>query len=295
MKLLFPQNPRMRKLPDSIFEPEYDAAQSHGFECLLFAEEVMSFEGIDIALRSLPPGDGGDLLYRGWIFTEEVYNQFYDALLARGYRLVSTPLQYSEVTYFPNYYPNIREVSPEAVWTDVPDAYQAWSLSRRMGDGPFVIKDHIKSAKHLWNEACFIPKAAGREQFEWIAENLKNEQGKTFNRGFVIKQYVPLQTRGYGPREYPMCEEYRLFFWKQHLLVASHYHQQPANNVDFSPFEKIATRFTSDFFSMDIAKTESGKWIVVDMGAGECSSLPPSLPAIEFYRKLSERLKPQEI
>ena len=50
--------------------------------------------------------------YRGWIQTEDEYCRFYAALSDRGYRLVSTPEQYAEVTYFPNYYPKIREASP---------------------------------------------------------------------------------------------------------------------------------------------------------------------------------------
>ncbi|QEL16587.1 ATP-grasp domain-containing protein [Limnoglobus roseus] len=290
MILLFPQNPLMRKLPESIFESEFDAAQSLGLKCLLFAEELISLEGIDHALKRLPEGNGDEILYRGWIFREEVYRQFHDALLARGHRLVSSPAQYAEVTYFPNYYPKIRDCSPEAVWTDKPDAYSAWSASRKLGDGPFVLKDHIKSAKHLWHDACFVPKGSGRENFERIAENLQNEQGKSFNRGFVVKQYVPLRSRGPGPREYPLCEEYRLFFWKRKLLVASHYHDQSAQPVDWEPFEKVAERFDAPFFSMDVGQTEGGDWIVVDMGAGECSSLPPSLPAAEFYGKLIESL-----
>jgi hypothetical protein len=290
IKLLFPQNPVMRKLPDSVFEAEFDAARALGFECLLFAEESIEFEGLDRALRNLPPTDDCELLYRGWIFTEERYRQFHSALLVKGYRLISTPEQYAEVTYFPNYYPKIREVSPRAVFTDAPEAYQAWSLSRKLGDGPFVIKDHIKSAKHQWHEACFIPKGAGREQFEWTAENLKREQDKVFNRGFVVKEYIPLRSRGASPREYPMCEEYRLFFWHKRLLVASHYHDQPANPVDWQAFEQIAQLFDSPFFSMDVAQTEKGDWIIVDMGAGECSSLPPSLPPARFYEKLLEAL-----
>ena len=221
MKLLFPQNPMMRKLPEPIFEHEFDAAQSLGFTCLLFAEEVLSHEGAERAMRQLPDGDGGPLLYRGWIWTEEVYREFYQALLARDYRLVSTPEQYAEVTYFPNYYPKVREVSPEAVWTETADPYLAWCESRKLGDGPFVLKDHIKSAKHIWHDACFVPKGAGREHFESIAEALRNEQGKSFNRGFVVKRYVPLRSRGSSPREYPMCEEYRLYFWQGKLLVAS--------------------------------------------------------------------------
>lgn len=290
MKLLFPRNPMMKKLPDSLFEHEYDAAQSLGFACLLFSEEVLSHEGADQAMRMLPEGGGEPLLYRGWIFSEEVYREFFQAVSSRRYRLVSTPEQYAEVTYFPNYYSKIREASPPAVWTDTADAYLAWSRSRQLGDGPFVLKDHIKSAKHRWHDACFVPQGAGREQFESIAEALQREQGSSFHRGFVVKQYVPLRSRGTSPREYPMNEEYRLFFWHRQLLTASHYHDQPALRTNWSEFEELAGRFTAPFFSMDIAETESGAWLIVDMGAGECSSLPPSLPAIQFYSRLRDVL-----
>lgn len=290
MKLLFPQNPMMKKLPDSVFEHEFDATQSLGFDCLLFAEEALSYQTTDEVMKHLPEGDGGALLYRGWIWTEEVYRQVYQALLAKGYRLVSTPEQYAEVTYFPNYYPKIRSASPAAVWTDSSDPYLAWSQSRKLGDGPFVLKDHIKSAKHMWHEACFIPNGAGREHFESVAEALRNEQGKLFNRGFVVKQYVPLRSRGSSPREYPMCEEYRLFFWQRKLLVASHYHDQTANSVDWKPFEELAKQFDAPFFTMDIALTETGSWLIVDMGAGECSSIPPSLSPTLYYSRLRDML-----
>ena len=39
---------------------------------------------------------------------------------------------------------------------------------------------------------------------------------------------------------------------------------------------------------MDIAQAETGNWLVVDMGAGECSSMPPSLEPTIFYGKLDE-------
>jgi ATP-grasp domain, R2K clade family 3 len=232
LKLLFPRSGMMKKLPDTVFEHEFDAAKSLGFDCLLFAEDVLSHEGAEQSVRHLPDGDGGQLLYRGWILSEAVYEQLYETLLARGYRLVSSPKQYAEVTYLPNYYPKVREVSPPSVWTETPDEYQAWSRSRTLGDGPFVLKDHIKSAKHRWHDACFVPKNAGRERFEEIAAALKEEQGKSFHRGFVVKQYVPLRTRGSSPREYPMAEEYRLFFWRGKLLVVSHYHNLSSNPVD---------------------------------------------------------------
>jgi hypothetical protein len=39
---------------------------------------------------------------------------------------------------------------------------------------------------------------------------------------------------------------------------------------------------------MDVAQTEAGNWIIVDMGAGEVSSLPPSMEPERFYGKLAE-------
>lgn len=293
MKILYPRSAMMKKLPDPVFEREFDAAQSLGFTCLLFAEEVLSHEGAERAIGHLPDGNGDRLLYRGWIQTEDDYRQFHAALASRGYRPVSTPEQYAEVTYFPNYYPKIREASPAAVWTQDADAYSAWSQSRRLGDGPFVLKDYIKSAKHRWHEACFVPEGAGRERFEEIAGELLKEQGSTFHRGFVVKQYEPLRSRGRSPREYPMCEEYRLFFWHGRLLTASHYHDLPALRTDWSAFEALARRFDSPFFSMDVAETDRGDWRIVDMGAGECSSLPPSLPASEFYARLRTAMEPK--
>jgi len=289
MQLLFPENPLMRKLPEPLFEAEFDAAKSLGFECLLFDEDALSVGETSKALKRLPDGDGKDLLYRGWILKEGTYRRFWNALMDRGFRLFSSSEQYAEVTYFPNYFPKIRDYSPPAVWTETTDTLLAWTLSRKLGDGPFVVKDHIKSAKHNWHDACFVPKGCGRESFERILENLRSEQGPCFNRGFVVKDYVPLRSRGESPREYPMCEEYRLFFWKQELLIASHYHRQPEHYVDWSPFVSVAKRFESPFFTMDVAQTEAGHWIIVDVGAGEVSSLPPSMEPERFYRRLAER------
>lgn len=288
MDLLFPENPMMRKLPEPIFESEFDAAKALGFRCLLLDEDALCRGDTEQALKRLPQADGNDLLYRGWILTEELYRRFRNALADRGYILVSSAEHYAEVTYFPNYYPKIRDYSPSAVWTDAPDSLLAWTLSRKLGEGPFVVKDHIKSAKHNWHDACFVPKGAGRENFERILGNLRTEQGKSFNRGFVVKEYVPLRSRGDSPREYPLCEEYRLFFWKRQLLIASHYHRQSENPVDWSPFVAVAQRFDAPFFTMDVAQTESGNWVIVDMGAGEVSSLPPSLEPTRFYAKLAE-------
>ncbi len=289
MKILFPLNPRMRKLPEPLFEEEFDAAKSLNFECLLFDEDALIAGDCEAALQGIKSGSDG-VLYRGWILTEERYRVFERALGERGYRMIGTSAEYAQVSYFPNYYPKIKDFSPPAVWTEAADPFAAWSASRKLGDGPFVIKDHIKSAKHRWNDACFIPKGASREQFETIAKNLFEEQGNSFFRGFVIKEYVPLKRVGTELHEYPRCEEYRLFFWRRRLLAVTHYHRKSEQPFDIEPFIGVANRFDAPFFSMDIACDQAGRWWIVDMGAGQVSSLPPNLKPLEFYRRLQSEL-----
>ena len=132
----------------------------------------------------------------------------------------------------------------------------------------------------------YQPKGAGREAFELVAENLKKEQGKSFFRGFVVREFVPLRVVRDGPKEYPRCEEYRLFFWRGQLLSVSHYHEEKEEPIPVEQFVAVAQRFDSPFFSMDVAKSVAGRWLIVDMGAGECTRLPPNLKPDLFYRRL---------
>jgi hypothetical protein len=270
----------MKKLPETMFEEEYDAARDLGFPCYVFDEDASTMEE---GLESLPEGSD-KLLYRGWILTEQRYEKMQKVVESKGYNLVNSSTQYAFVTYFHNYYPKIKSLSPPAVWTYDKSTMSAWIESRKLGNGPFVIKDHIKSAKYKWNEACFIPKYAGREQFEYVANNLLEHQGKLFARGFVVKQYLPLKK--ISDKLYPECEECRMFFLNNDLIAATHYHRRRDPDIDFSPFIEIAMTFNVPFFSMDIAQTEKGDWTIVDVGSGECSDLPPNLDPVSFYKRL---------
>jgi hypothetical protein len=73
MRLLFPENPLMRKLPEPLFEAEFAPAKALGFECPLFDEDALSAGETSRALKRLADGDGKGLLYREWILKEETY------------------------------------------------------------------------------------------------------------------------------------------------------------------------------------------------------------------------------
>ena len=54
--------------------------------------------------------------------------------------------------------------------------------------------------------------------------------------------------------------------------------------------ERIEEMINEELWPRKLREAETGDWIVVDMGEGECSSLPPSLEPTQFYGKLAERM-----
>jgi hypothetical protein len=290
MEILFCWNPELRKLPEPTFEPEYDAAREYGFTCRLFGLEDFLAGRSERALERLPPAREQVLLYRGWILTEGEYRLLDASLRERGYILFTRPEAYAEALYLPNHYARIADHSPPAVWTEGRGLDSAWRAARSLGDGPWLVKDHIKSAKQRWQSACFIPPRAGRAAFDDVCREFLAYRGEHFARGFVFKQYVPLARLGETAFGGPLCEEYRLFFWRHELLAAAPYDRVGGPGADFAPYAAVARRFQSRFLTIDVARTAAGGWVILEAGDGGVSALPPRLPADSFYRALCERV-----
>jgi hypothetical protein len=289
MKLLFCYNPEMRKLPEPRFEQEYDAALECGFECYRFGFEDLLAGREERAFQFLPDGQQDVILYRGWIFRESEYRRFDAALHARGYRLFTPPDAYAEALYLPNHYRLISRWTVPAVWTQGTDLDTAWRSARSLGNGPWIVKDHVKSAKHKWESACFIPKDADRTTFDEICNGLIAYQADRFERGFVFKQFVPLARLGDSAFGYPLSEEYRLFYFRRRLLTATPYDRQGGPETDFTRYDEVAGRFQSEFLSVDIARTAAGAWLVLEVGDGGVSMIPPQLGPRKFYEALQRQ------
>ena len=89
----------------------------------------------------------------------------------------------------------------------------------------------------------------------------------------------------------PLTKEFRLFFLNGQLLQVMHYWDE-GNYADLKPdlskFCNIAKKVKSFFFTMDIAKTDSDQWIIIELGDGQVSGLPYNVNLNEFYSKISQ-------
>ncbi|MDB6028220.1 MAG: putative rane protein [Verrucomicrobiales bacterium] len=291
MKLLFPSHPLKARLPDPDYESEVDAARQVGFACDFYNLEVLSEGDAARALATCaePESPAQPILYRGWMMSDTLYAQLYAELVRKGYAPVTRPEVYAEAHYLPNAYPHLAGHTPESKWMMGQDANEAWSLYQNFFHAPALIKDFVKSAKHRWNEACFIPAHTTRERFDEILKAFLEARGKQFNKGIVLRRYHELVTLERDIRGQPVHEEYRMFFWKGELLAATPSIRGEGPFAEMKRWGDIARRFQNQFLSMDVARQEDGSWIIIEVGDGEVTGLPLSIAPELFYGELRKR------
>jgi hypothetical protein len=79
---------------------------------------------------------------------------------------------------------------------------------------------------------------------------------------------------------------------KQKLYFAEPpYDRAGGPQVDFSPFLDLPGRVASPFFSADVGRTAAGALVLIELGDGGVSRLPPRLDAMHFYRRIRESMR----
>ena len=89
-------------------------------------------------------------------------------------------------------------------------------------DSSLVVKDYVKSQKHYWQEACFIPAARDLPAVERVVRKFLELQGDDLNEGLVFREFVPLKVVGTHPKSgMPLAAEFRIF-WLLGKPILSH-------------------------------------------------------------------------
>ncbi len=124
------------------------------------------------------------------------------------------PEQYRHGHHLPENYPIIRGHTPRSVWLrgDLGIDRIVDALAP-LGDIPVIVKDFVKSRKHEWAEACFIPSAADREAVGRVVGRFLELQGDDLNEGLVFREFVEFEPVGVHPKSgMLLTEEYRIFW-----------------------------------------------------------------------------------
>jgi hypothetical protein len=292
MLILFPAEPFQPKRVDPDYARERDAADAAGLGSAFIDFEALLDGDADRAVRRVPESANTSALYRGWMLRPETYSLLFGSLAERGIRLITDPDAYRRTHFLPGWHEAMRAVTPSSVWTTQahPSGSELATLLEGFGDRPVIIKDFVKSRKHEWNEAFYIPSAADTGHALQVTETFVQRQGEDLAGGLVYREYIPLSTVGVHPRSgIPLSREYRAFIGNGKLLLSTDYWDEGSYGGDVPPFEEFLPLAAdlSPFLSMDVALAADGRWIVVEVGDGQVSGLAENADAGEMYAALA--------
>ena len=232
-------------------------------------------------------------LYGGWMLTAEEYTKLYDALLEQGVRLLNDPAAYKHCHHLPESYSVIEGHTPASVWLKTSYDYsidEIMELLRPFGSVPVILKDFVKSRKHEWEEACYIPSASDRASVERVVRRFIELQGQDLNEGLVFREFVEFEPlTKHSKSGMPLTKEFRIFYlYDKPIYSVQYWEEGDYEGIDAPAerFDTVARHIQSRFFTMDIAKRLNGDWMIVELGDGQVAGLPEHADVVEFYRSI---------
>ncbi len=285
--------------PDSAYEGEAAAVEKVQLtSSLINFEALVEQQNISRAVRKVEPASTQELaIYRGWMLKPHIYERLYAALAERGLLLMNTPAAYTHCHYLPESYPLIEGMTPRSTWLKTgPDVSldEVMALLRPFGEKPIIIKDYVKSRKHEWNEACYIPSASDRQVVERVVTRFLQLQGEDLNEGLVFREFIDFEPLvSHSKSHMPLTREFRLFVLDGQIIFSTPYWEEGDYGDDNNAlppmdlFRQVAQKIQSRFFTMDVAQKRDGTWNIVELGDGQVAGLPARTDVEAFYQVLA--------
>lgn len=211
-----------------------------------------------------------------------------------GSRLINSTAQHRYVADF-EYYDDLCDVT-------FPTWFDATHIPRSVRENEaFVVKGRTNSIKQAWSSMMFAQDFLTANR---VAAALRSD-GLIGPQGVVYRQYVPLETfETSAVSGMPFSNEWRIFYLRGQRLAHGYYwsgiddwsHVERAtpeflaNGLPFA--DSVAARLVEKipFVVVDIARTQAGQWMVVELNDGCQAGLNDSVPAAELYANLKVAL-----
>ncbi|WP_327270219.1 ATP-grasp domain-containing protein [Streptomyces sp. NBC_01218] len=282
---LFCSDPLRPNRPDPEFAEEAAAVREMGAGLALIDHDAL-LAGDAAGAVARVPRDSGPYWYRGWMVPVQRYAELGEALATRGARLLTDAAAYREAHELPGWYAVFEELTPRSVWhaltgtAPVPVDGAFWAaLARPLGGGPGIVKDFVKSRKHEWHEACFVPELRDAERLGAVVARFAELQGDFLAGGMVVRAFERFVPNG----------EARAWWVDGVPVMVTAHPDTPGDRPDpeLRRVGEAVRRLGCRLVTTDLALREDGAWRVVEVGDGQVSGFPAGTGA----RPLLEALR----
>ncbi|MGK5548438.1 ATP-grasp domain-containing protein [Streptomyces sp. URMC 127] len=281
--ILFCSDPLGPRRADPHFADEARAAREQGLRTALIDHDALLAGDAEGAVRGVPRG-AGHAWYRGWMVPSGRYAELAAALAARGVTLLTSPESYRRAHELPGWYAAFASATPASAWLTArpgraPAAAELAGLAERLGSGPGIVKDFVKSRKHEWHEACYVPDLADTERLTAVVARFVELQDTFLTGGIVLRAFERFTGAG---------EARAWWVDGRPVLVTAHPDRpelRPAPALD--AVVPLVAALGCRFVTTDLAEREDGVWRVVEVGDGQVSDLPRDTRANPLLRALA--------
>ncbi|MFG2990371.1 ATP-grasp domain-containing protein [Streptomyces sp. NPDC048257] len=221
------------------------------------------------------PGGAGAVWYRGWMIPVDRYAELDAALRRRGGALAVTPDAYRRAHELPGWYETFAGLTPVSGWLPtapgvVPDPEVLAALAAGLPPGAAIVKDYVKSRKHEWDEACYVPDLADAAALHRVVARFVALQGGFLAGGVVLRAFEHFVAQRAAAAEVRV-------WWRDGAprLVTAH-PDSPVAEVpapDLEPVRAAVEALGCPFVTTDLALRADGVWRVVEVGDGQVSDL----------------------
>jgi hypothetical protein len=282
--ILLPQDPLNPRRVDPHYSYEAQLVRGLGGETALVDHDALLAGAAAEAVRQVPTGTG-PAWYRGWMLPVAAYAGFVRALAERDCQLLTSAAAYATAHELPGWYSTFEGATPDSVWlpaTAEPEEL-AQAAARLGGQGPAIVKDYVKSRKHEWHEACYIPDLADLPALTRVVGRFVELQGEFLAGGVVLRRFhafAPADERATGPAaaDRPVRATEARVWWVDGEPVLTGPHPDTPEVVpvpDLSVVRSLVRSLGCRFVTTDLARLADGSgWMVVEVGDGQVSDLP---------------------
>jgi hypothetical protein len=203
------------------------------------------------------------------------YAAFAAALAAKGVVLRTSPGQYRQAHELPGWYPALAPVTPAAQWTagDNPEEFRA--ACARLGPGPAILRDYVKSMKHYWHDAAYISDLADPTAAWKVAARFRQLRENDFTGGFVVRRFEQFTSA-----------EVRTWWVSGTCRLITAHPDAPADppppGIDLTLLTRLLQPLGLPFVTVDLAQRTDGAWRVIEVGDGQVSDRPATTGPAEF-------------
>ncbi|GAB3678521.1 ATP-grasp domain-containing protein [Actinocorallia lasiicapitis] len=283
LTVLFCGDPLDPRRVDEHFAREADTVRATGGTPVLLDHDLLQHGETAEAVKRVPRSLG-PVWYRGWMVTSAEYHDLSKALAARGTPLMTPPDGYQRAHELPGWYDTFAGLTPKSSWLplnphELPSAAALRAAAELLPPGPGLIKDYVKSRKHEWHEACYIPELRDADALAASVARMIELQGAFLAGGLVLRQFEPL-----GAAE---CR----VWWVDGEPVLVGPHPDAPDDVPDPELEHVRPAVRSlgcRFVTTDLARRADGRWRVVEVGDGQVSELAAGADVGDLYFHLPD-------